>query len=226
MNDFNKLQSQVEVYAKIQEQIYSLRPASTDEEIEDLFKIIPSTFYEQKDNLVMLCQLFAKCEEHEPKMGRVTIKLFDYILPIIKLNFQSESSLIWEIFGTCSYFKHWMYKEGLIDIEQILQSSLTDESSLTAQYFLPEIIDNDPKYFCEKIIDKFKCFSDDNLFTEDHINDLKSLRDKHFLWLKESNDYNDELYKEIEKNPIRLAIKKDDIETFQFLLSRSNLSIN
>ena len=49
---------------------------------------------------------------------------------------------------------------------------------------------------------------------------------KQFRWLKESADYNVPLYKEIEKDPLRLAIKQDDIESFQQIFSKSNLSVN
>ena len=42
-----------------------------------------------------------------------------------------------------------------------------------------------------------------------------------FKWFEESNDSKDPSYQEIEKNQLRLAIKIDNIEKFQSILSNS-----
>lgn len=35
--------------------------------------------------------------------------------------------------------------------------------------------------------------------SKEEIENLKFLREKHWIWLKESNNFNDKMYKEIEK---------------------------
>lgn len=221
---FNK--SKVNLYAKIQRNLSLLKPNSTEEEIDSIFQQIPPSFYEEKENLIMICQFLGMIGRYRRQMGRITIQLFEKIMKYIKKNLSDDPSLFWNIFGSCSYFKYWMYKEGLIDVNQILMSSQSEETSLSAEYFLPEIIENDPELFHSEIKKKFPCFSSENSYSSEKVKQLKILREKHLKWLKESGDYHDESYREIEKDPIRLAIKIDDISTFQSILSHSNLSIN
>lgn len=59
-------------------------------------------------------------------------------------------------------------------------------------------------------------------FTEENIKEYKKRREVHLKWLQNSCDYNDSIYDQIETNRFRLSIKRDDIDTFQRLLSESN----
>ena len=226
MSDFFKDESKLKLYSRIQKKLCLLKANSSDDEINEIFQIIPPTFFDEKSNLIMLCQFFGMIGRYRRQMGRISIKLFEKIMKYIKRDLQNESSLLWNIFGACSYFKYWMYKEGLIDINYIIISSQADKTSLTTEYFLPEIIEHYPELFHKEIKFRFPCFSSEDSYSTEKIEELRNLRDKHLRWLKESGDYHDESYKEIEKDPIRLAIKTDDISTFQTLLSRSNLSID
>lgn len=72
MKKFADYQSTLELYAEIQKHVYSLRSKSTDEEVDKLFKMIPPNFYDEKDNLIMLCQLFAMNGRYDHQMGRIT----------------------------------------------------------------------------------------------------------------------------------------------------------
>ncbi|KAK8838100.1 hypothetical protein M9Y10_036052 [Tritrichomonas musculus] len=221
-----KNKSTLNLYAKIQKNLSKLKPNSCDEEIQAIFNIIPSTFYDEKQNLIVLCQLFGMIGRYRRQMGRITIQLFQNIMNYIQKYLQNESSLFWNIFGSCFYFKYWMYKEGLIDIEQIILSSQSDKTSLTASYFFPEIIEHNPEFFFKDIKFRFQCFQSESSYSTDKIELLRKLREKHLTWLKKSGDYHNELYKEIEKDQLRLSIKTDDISTFQRILSQSNLPID
>lgn len=226
MNNLFKNEIKIKLYSKIQKGLHNLKSNASDDEIREIFTILPSNFFDEKDNLIMICQLFGMVGRYRRPMGRVVIKLFESILNIIKRDLQNESSIIWSFFGGCFYFKLWMYKEGLIDMEQIILASQNDNSSKTAEYFLPEIIQYDRELFEKEIKHKFPIFSSEESYSQESIQKLISLREKHFIWLKESGDFSHESYREIEKDPIRYAIKTDDISSFQTLLSQSNLSID
>ena len=62
--------------------------------------------------------------------------------------------------------------------------------------------------------------------TTETVTKFKELRKKHLNWLLTSGDFHDPSYLEIEKNRLRLSIKLDDVESFQNILSNTNLSID
>lgn len=96
-----------------------------------------------------------------------------------------------------------------------------DKSSYVTEYFLPEIIKEKSEIFDKELKYKYK-----KSFSSETIQNYIELRKKHFKWIRESSDYHDPTYQEIEKNRLRLSIKRDDIDTFQKILSESNLSID
>ncbi|KAK8888027.1 hypothetical protein M9Y10_039087 [Tritrichomonas musculus] len=219
-------QSSIKLYARIQKRLSSLKPNSRKKSIDKVFEIIPPEFLEEKEKLTMICQLFAKLARTTFNMGKVVIQLFERIMDQIKKYLQDESSLFWNIFGGIMYFKLWMFEEGLISVEKIILSAQLEKTPAIAEYFLPEIIDNEPDFFYKEIKYKFPIFSNEDSYSKETIEKTKLLRKKHFQWIKESGDRHDPSYLEIETNPLRLAIKLDDVDIFQALLSQSNLSIN
>lgn len=85
------------------------------------------------------------------------------------------------------------------------------------EVFLPEIIELRPEVF-----DKELKYVYNQTFTEEYIKEYRKRREVHLKWLQNSCDYNDSIYDQIETNRFRLSIKRDDIDTFQRLLSESN----
>ncbi|KAK8878393.1 hypothetical protein M9Y10_005161 [Tritrichomonas musculus] len=222
MNIILKEQENIKIYAEIQRTLCALTPDANEEEIDQLFTKIPANFLTQKDTLMVICQLFAYYARiHQASIKGNTIKLFERILDTMKKNLQDESSFLWNIFGGLFNFKLWMYEEGLITIDQIITSAQHDQSSAIYEFFIPEIIEKEPEIF-EKEIKNQITFS----YSEESIQKFKELRRKYWKWLRESGDYHDPSYLEIEHDQLRLAIKRDDIDSFQKILSNSCLSVN
>lgn len=225
MNDWTYNIAELEVYANIQKYLRDLNEESTDEQIEDLFKIVPTDYLNSKERLLMLCQIFAKVSRNHRKMDRIIYKLFEHILEDIKRNLSDESIEFWEIFYGVFHFKLWLYEQGLISIDTIVMKAQKDQSSETAQYFLPEIIEKKPEFFYKDIKFRFPHFSHEESYSEQTISNLKSLRLKHREWVKTSNDYYDTIFEQIETDRLKYAIKTNDIDSFQKLISANNISL-
>ena len=215
-------ESKINIYAKIQDSLCELLPNSSDESIDEIINQIPQNYLTQKEDLMMICQLFAYIARNncQTKKGNA-IKLFEKILDSIKQQFKNDSSFFWQIFGGILFLKHWFYEEGLIFIEDIVQRSRSDTTLTIAEYFLPEIIEKEPDFYDKELKAKFK-----DKLTEGYIENYKETRKKYFQWSRNSSNYNDPLYREIETNQFRYALKTDDVDTFQKILSNSNMSFN
>ncbi|KAK8843682.1 hypothetical protein M9Y10_024745 [Tritrichomonas musculus] len=212
----------IELFASIQNKLKQLNPNSSVYPITQIIKQIPENIFSNKDDFKVLCFLFAYYTRNSsPSYKMNGIKLFEQIITHMKQKLQDESCFLWYIFGGLYYFKLWMYEEGLISIEQIIQSAQTDKTKSILEYFLPEIMHDAPEIYEKQI----KYLLDDPEL-EKKVDEFKELRSKYIKWLRECNDYNDPSYLEIEKNKLRLSIKRDDIDTFQKILSQTNLSIN
>lgn len=215
-------EEEIRSFTRIQEELYKLPENATDEEIANFISEIPPKFLSDKDDLMTICKIFAYYSRNFQQTSKQnSIKLFDKILDIMKAKLKNESEFFFNIFGGTYYLHFYMYQNGLIDMEEIIQRSIRFKYPYFTEYFLPEIIESTPEIFDKEIKDhlKFK-------YSKESIENFKELRSKHFKWLRESNDYNDPLYQEIETNPLRLAIKKDDIESFQKIYSNLNLTVN
>lgn len=111
---------------------------------------------------------------------RVVIKLFQRILPVMKTYLKGESSTIWNLFGGLFFLKHWMYEEGLIDINQIISSAISSEISIVTEYFLPEILEKESECFYKELKPRYQIFSDSNVYSAESIEKLREKRKKIF----------------------------------------------
>lgn len=128
----------------------------------------------------------------------------------LKTYFQDEYSFFWNNFGYFYDFKLILYRENLISIEQIIQSVKKENSPLTVEYFLPEVIESAPEIF-EKELKSMITVP----YSRESIEKFKEIREKHFKWLHDfRGDFKSPIYKEIKKDKLRLSLKTDDIETF------------
>ena len=212
----------IRAYAQIQENLNNLPPNANNSEISNLIKQIPPDFLTQKDTLMVICQLIAQYARRYVQITkRNIIKLFEQLMDNLKTYLQNESEFFWNIFGGTYYIHLWLHREGLISIDEIIQRIIKQSYPRYTEYFLPEIIDEEPEIFEKEIKDSLQ-FE----YSEESIEKLKKLRSKHFKWISESNDFNDPIYKEIETNQLRYAIKIDDIESFQKIFSNLNMDVN
>lgn len=213
----------IKVFKDIQYNLLSLEPNSNDEAINNIISQIPQEFLTGKEDLMAISQLFFYYSRntHQKNKGN-TIKLFEKIIDQAKTYLQDESSFFWNICGGIIYFKLWLHEEGLISIEKIVNSLKQSDSIETIEFFLPELIEKVPEIF-EK---DFKYKIPPEKYSEEYISSFKELRKKYFDWVRNSNDYNDPNYSEIEKDPLRYAIKTDNIESFQKIISNLNMSID
>ena len=215
-------EARISAYSKIQTSIYNLKPNSSDEEINKIINQIPPEYLNKKRDLMMICKIFAyyaRCSSISNK--RNSFLLFVKIMDPIKKLLRHQSSFFWNIFGGLFYFKLWMYEEGLISIEVIIQKLRLMETLPQIEYFLPEIKEKAPEIYEKEMKPRlrFTC-------TDEYINKIRQERKRYLQFLVNSNGYNDPLYSEIETNKLRLSIKRDDVHTFQKILSNLNLSVN
>lgn len=220
-NIFNDTQK-IKLISQIEKDLCDLRPNANEDEINNIINQIPPQYLTQKDDLMMVCQTFAYYARNNFQTNKGnSIKLFEKIFSPIKEILQDLSSFFWNIFGGLFFFKLWFYNENLISMEQIIQATRFQEAPTVAEYFLPEIIEHEPEIFESEIKKKIHV-----PYTKEYIDEFVDLRVKYFNWLRNSNDYHDSAYLEIEKDPFRLSIKLDDIDSFQKIFSNLNLKFD
>lgn len=215
-------ETKINSYAKVQSLLIGLTPNSSDEEISSLFKQIPPDLLNQKEDLMMICELIARyAHDFSITTKGNAIKLMERLIPSIKTLLPNESVFFWSIYDDIFWMKLWLYEECIISINQIISVIFDEESTTEIEYFLPEIIEKAPELFEKEV--KQNIILD---YSADTLQKFVELRKKYFHWLRNSNDFHDSLYKEIEKDKLRLAIKTDDIDSFQRILAHSNISID
>lgn len=220
MKNILKDAAKIRSFVQIQENLNELPENATETEINSLIENIPKQMLTQKDDLMIICKLFAYyARNFQQTSKKNAINLFEKILDIIKQHLQNESEFFFNIFGGTHYLHLYMYQQGLISIDEIIQRAIRFKFPPFINYFLPEIIEKEPKLFENEIKNNLT-------FEYTDIDKFKELRTKHFKWMRESNDYNDPIYREIETNSLRFAIKIDDIESFQKIYSNLNLKVN
>lgn len=220
-NLFND-KTKVMQYAEIQNKLCNLTGNSSDEEIDNFIKEIPQQFLDQKEDLMIISQLIAYYGRNNLSINkRLVIKLFEKLKSYLQKHLQNESSFFWQILGGILFLKLWFYEENLITIEEIIQNCRNDRNLLVTEYFLPEIIEKETEIYEKEFKSKF-----DKEFSKEYLANFKEIRRKYFEWIRNSSDYTDPIYKEIESNKLRLSIKTDDVESFQKIISNLNISID
>lgn len=221
MNFFED-EKKLELFEQIQMNLCSLELNTSDFQINKLIEQIPEELLNQKEDLMIICELFAiYARSHSQTKKRNIFKLFEGIMDSIKTYLYDESTFFWKIFGGLFYFKLWFYEIGLISIETIICAAKKDKLHSIAEYFFPEIIEKEPELFENEIKHEIQCS-----YSHDDIEKFKELRKKHLKWICESGDFKDPLFKEIETDPIRYSILTDDLNLFQGLISNSNFNLN
>ena len=222
MEDLFKDKIKYELFSQIQKDLINLPPNPEEDQINDLIQKIPSDSLNSKDDLKTIIQLFSSYAKNILIFHkRNAIKLLEKIMPQIKTHLQNESEFFCSTFEHILYIKLWMHQEGLISINSIIKEINFDKTGKNLEYFYPEIIEKEPKAYLKEY--KFRL---SKIYSDEEITEFKEKRRKHFQWLRESGDFHDPLYTEIEPDQLRLSIKLDDIEKFQTIISNSNISIN
>lgn len=197
--EINFDEDKIKVYAKIQNLLCKLKPNAKDKDIDKLIAEIPSNYLNQKEDLILICQLFAQYAKNFSSSTKGNaIKLFERIMDSLKAHLNDEPEFFWKIFDYLYCFKLWFYQNGLITFDQIVGSSVKDET--VEVYFSPELSEKQIEYI---------------EYDEDKVDDIKELREKYFKWLRNSNDYKDNLFKEIEVCQLFLSIKSDDLTLYK-----------
>lgn len=212
----------IETISKIQVSLLSLNENSTKEEIDEIINLIPSNMLTQKDDLMIICQLVVSYIRRVPMIKvKNGIELLQQLMPHLKELLQDESNFFWVISGGLNFLRLWFGQKELIDFEQVITSSEADKTGTIIEFFLPEIIETD-----KEIYEKELKYIHSVPYTKDSLFQFKKLREKYFNWIQFSGDFKDPSYLEIEKDKLRLSIKLDDIDSFQKILSNTNLSVN
>ena len=79
-------ESKINIYAKIQDSLCELLPNSSDESIDEIINQIPQNYLTQKEDLMMICQLFAYYSRNfTQNIKGNAIKLIERILKYMKI---------------------------------------------------------------------------------------------------------------------------------------------
>lgn len=144
---------------------------------------------------------------------------FDYINLFIEIAKNPKNSFLSDdyiINFTNKFFIYQLYKSGLVNIKSIYDESL--RSSYFCLYFYPEI----SLYYPDSILVKHTDFITDvrdNIISSGYqldVNDSQSILDKFIEFRSRGTS----------PNPVALAIRCDDVERLQQLLSQTNTSYN
>ena len=222
MDNLFKDKIKYNLFSQIQKDLINLPPNPEEDQINEIIQKIPSDSLNSKDDLKTIIQLFSSYAFNILIFHRRNaIKLLEKIMPQIKAHLQNESTFFWKVFDNFLYMKLWMYQEGLISINNIIQAINLDETRKLIEYFYPEVIEKEPEAYLKEY--KFQL---PRIYSDEEIIEFKEKRRKHFQWIRESGDFHDPLYLEIEQDQLRLSIKQDNIEKFQTIISHSNISID
>lgn len=214
-------ESKIKIYSQIQRNLCDLYKNPSDSQFDNLIQQIPPQLLNEKEDLMVICELFALYGRIFPISNKKNaFKLMDKIMIFIKKILSDEPQFFWKIFGGSICYKLWFYQEGLITIEQVVRSAILD-SPLVTEIFLPEIIEKVPEIFDKEL--KYKCQIP---YGEEELKQYKQRRDMHMRWMKESCDYNDQIYAQIETDKLRLSIKRDDLSAFETILHDDDISVN
>lgn len=219
---FSAKKEKIEQYERIQTNLMALEPNASDDQITEFINSIPPELLSNKEDLMVICEQFSIYGRTKNKTKKRNIfKLFEGIMSSIQKHLNDHSKFFWNITGGLFYVKLWMYEQGLISIDTIILSIKKDKQYLIANYFLPELIEKEPEIFENEIKHHLKC-----PYSDEYVQQFKEKRQKYLKWLCESGDFSDPLFKEIETDPLKYALITDDIDSFQRIISNSNMDIN
>ncbi|OHT15892.1 hypothetical protein TRFO_13740 [Tritrichomonas foetus] len=184
----------------LQEKIFDICESSYDETEE---YILNSIFIENKDSLIQLCLTLKEAINTRPFLFDYYINIFTAISSILT-KFLTQKEIL-KIF-VADYLILKFYNIGIITIDTIIDISNTHQSS--AIFFAPELLENDPNYFKTY---KNHENSEENITESigENIEEKRKLRDAG-----------------INSSPLAVAIRNDDVETFQELISAKNIQLN
>ena len=175
--------------------------SSIDEEMKkDISKIIPPIFYSTKKSLIILLQLTQGFLINEENNLDFYFSILEFLIPKIK-----EFLTSYEIFSiyhkTFNHILLWYYDHQLLDIETIIEVSKNDCDLF--EYFIYDIKEHDEKIY--EILNK-------RFDTQIHYHPLKNFKENREARINET--------------PIAKAIRKDEIDEFQNIISLTNMNIN
>lgn len=122
-----------------------------------------------------------------------------------------------------------MIKEGLINITDLYYTlKLYNEKIIDdiLVFILPELKENHSELL-EILLENLSDLEEEE---ENELNEIietiKKKKENYYNWIRNSNDFNDPLYREIEDDQLILSIKTDDIDKFQKHLSNKNINVD
>ena len=168
-----------------------------DPENFDPNRIIPEEILKEKQNLMPIFHIFRTGLYSRPKKLEIFMKLYYHLLPhLIK---QFDKLELMTFLGSPNLILP-LYKDGIINDDDILY--LSHRYIHFPSYFLPEI----------RKMNKCEEFSNDDEFSK-----YQSYPEEDFISSRNAMK-NESLISD--------AIRNDDIETFQFILSQTEMSVN
>ena len=85
--------TKIKIFSRIQTSLYNLPPKCKEEEIDKIIDLIPKSYLKQKEDLLVICRLFAYYNRNNIRNVEGNgIKLFERIMEPIKAILQDQSA--------------------------------------------------------------------------------------------------------------------------------------
>lgn len=229
--DFQKLVDRIEKIGKIQEDLVNMKVNASESEIDEIFDSIPKEFFASKtkfDNLLqaIISNLFGGSQRE-----RTTLLILEKLKDQIGQYFKDDEVHLIKIVEPYIFVNEWFFENNFLSVETIINESQYDMK--LSQYFLPEIIENKPSLFYDRLLiespedyrkDQYLPVkkTDDRSFTKKELEDIKNRRKNQIqMFLGQNRDF--ESYCSYDPNILRCSLMSDDIEQFQKYLSKNNI---
>lgn len=214
VNDFfTNNQQRYELFSQFQDKLDNLNEKKFGDILE-FVTLNKNIFFKDHSSTIFFFYNIIRSSEYNFKIFEIYLDIIIYFSNEIKKQHTTENELIVICFrfpNTISY----LFSKKFFSIQSIIDQSFTIKYLFIN--FLPEIEEYDPEL--AEIREK-------NLFPDQ--NDQEIQRELKFYKYVKNNRQNHLKYRNLNyhPSPLHKAIREDDIETFQSLLSKNNLKVN
>ena len=227
LDSFKKYVDRIEKMGEIQEKVADMRMDASQEEIDQLFQSIPKEFFSSKTKFDNFLQAIISNLFGGSKRERTTLLILEKLKDQIEKYFKNDEVHLIKIAEPYIFLDEWFFENKFLSAETIIRESQYDPK--LAHYFLPEIIENKPSLFYERLLirnekDYAKCNylpveqTKYTSFTKNDLNEIKNRRKNQIkTFLSQNRDF--ESYYSYDPSLLRCSLMSDDIDRFQGILS-------
>ena len=234
--DFIRYLNRIEEIGKIQENLGDLDVSATEDQINEIFNSIPEKYFKNKTKFDNLLQAIISNLFGGSRKERSTLLFLEKMKDQIGHFFKNDEVHLIKIVEPYVFVNEWFFENNFLSVQTIVTESQFDTK--LAQYFLPEIIENKPSLFYDILqISNSKDFQKElyfpltntsdksSTFSEEELNEIKRRRKRQIeVYLSQDRDFF--AFNSYDPDPLRCSLMSDDIDRFQNIISKNNISIN